>query len=416
MSAFPSARDVPLPVHGHHRAPDGSRRPAGIPGRLTPRQRVSYSATAIVLVLFYMGAARVQGASIEELFHRAQAASRENDYARAETLYRQVLAADPEMLAARVNLGLACYQQHKSREALTELHKALQTSPREFSALLFSGLAYIELTEYDRAQAVLEKARQVNDNDPLLYWALGSLAMVHNDARAAVPQLQRCVALAPDNQRCVWLLGTAYAILAYHEHAKPVAQAEYAARAESALHWMEERQPATALLHVFKGDVLAARQATAEALAEYQKAQEIDPQWPDIHLLIGSLLGLQGRSDEALAELKRQLELHPDDTRAMVELGSVYCRAAKFSEAVPFLKQALARDSNNYEANYRLGQAYVTLGQYALAIPSLERATVAGPDKSNPFYLLYRAYRTLKQPDKAAGALLKFKQLKAKGS
>jgi len=123
---------------------------------------------------------------------------------------------------------------HKSREALTELHKALQTSPREFSALLFSGLAYIELTEYDRAQAVLEKARQVNDSDPLLYWALGSLAMMHNDARAAVPQLERCVAVAPDNPRCVWLLGTAYAILAYHEHARPVAQAEYAARAESA--------------------------------------------------------------------------------------------------------------------------------------------------------------------------------------
>jgi predicted Zn-dependent protease len=82
---------------------------------------------------------------------------------------------------------------------------------------------------------------------------------------------------------------------------------------------------------------------------------------------------------------------------------------------VPFLKQALARDSNNYEANYRLGQAYVTLGQYALAIPSLKRATLANPDKSNPFYLLYRSYRTLKQPEKAASALQKFKQLKAKG-
>jgi len=402
-------------MHSRPSAPDRSRGPANIPTRLTLWHRVCHGAAAIVLVLFCAGAARGQGAAIEELFHQAQAASREKDYERAETLYRQVLAADSEMLAARVNLGLACYQQHRSREALTELHKALQTSPREFSALLFSGLAYIELTEYDRAQAMLEKARQVNDSDPLLYWALGSLAMMHNDARAAVPQLERCIAVAPDNPRCVWLLGTAYAILAYHEHARPVAQAEYAARAESALHWMEERQPGTALLHVFKGDVLAARQATAEALAEYQKAQEVDPQWPDIHLLLGSLLGLQGRLDEALAELKRQLKLHPEDTRALVELGSVYCRAAKFSEAVPFLKQALARDSNNYEANYRLGQAYVTLGQYALAIPSLKRATLANPDKSNPFYLLYRSYRTLKQPEKAASALQKFKQLKAKG-
>ena len=376
---------------------------------------VSRGASVIATVLWAVSASS-QGTSIEEIFHQAQAASRGNDHAQAEKLYRQILAADPGMLAARVNLGIACYQQHKSRDALTELHKALQTSPREFSALLFSGLAYIELTEYDHAQAVLEKARQVNDSDPLLYWALGSLAMMHNDAQAAVPPLERCVSLAPDNLRCVWLLGSAYAILAYHEHLRPAAQAEYASRAESALRWMEEHQPGTALLHVFKGDVFAARQATAEALAEYQTAQKMDPQWPDIHLLIGSLLGLEGHFEEAMTELKRQLQLHPGDTRAMVELGSVYCRAARFSEALPFLKQASARDRNNYEANYRLGQAYVSLGQYALAIPSLERATLASPDKSNPFYLLYRAYHALQQPEKAASALQKFKQLKANGS
>ena len=101
----------------------------------------------------------MEGASPEELFAQAQAASRNNDYATAERLYRQILAADPDILAARVNLGLACYFQHKTRDAATELQKALRASPREFSALLFSGLAYIDLAEYDRAQAVLERAQ-----------------------------------------------------------------------------------------------------------------------------------------------------------------------------------------------------------------------------------------------------------------
>ncbi len=119
MSAFPSAHDVPSLMHSRPSAPDRSRGPANIPTRLTLWHRVCHGAAAIVLVLFCAGAARGQGASIEELFHQAQAASREKDYERAETLYRQVLAADPEMLAAQVNLGLACYQQHKSREALS---------------------------------------------------------------------------------------------------------------------------------------------------------------------------------------------------------------------------------------------------------------------------------------------------------
>jgi tetratricopeptide (TPR) repeat protein len=323
------------------------------------------------------------------------------------------LAADPDILAARVNLGLAYYWQHKSREAVSELRKALQASPREFSALLFVGLAYIDLTEYDRAQQALEQARKINDSDALLYWALGSLAMMRNDAGAAVQPLERCVALAPGNVRCMWMLGSACAILAYREHQKPAVRADYEARVESALRWMEQHEPDTALLHVFKGDVLAARKATAEALAEYQRALAMDPRWPDIHLLIGSLLGLESRWDEALIELKRQLQDHPGDTRALVEMGSVYCRAAKFAEAVPFLQQALTRDSNNYEANYRLGQAYLSLGKYALAIPSLERAAQAQPEKGNPYYLLNRAYRAIRQPEKAAQALERFKRLKA---
>ena len=376
---------------------------------------IRYGALLIALSLAAPGA-HGQGVSTEELFRQAQAASRQNDYAGAERLYRQVLAVEPEILPARVNLGLACYWQHKSRDAVTELQKALQISPREFSALLFSGLAYIDLTDYDRAQKMLEQARQVNDNDPLLFWALGSLAMMHNDASAAVQPLERCVALAPGNVRCMWLLGSACAILAYREHQKPAVRADYEAHVESALHWMEQHEPDSALLHVFKGDVLAARKATDEALTEYKRALAIDPRWPDIHLLIGSLLGLESRWDEAQRELKRQLQEHPGDTRAMVEVGSIYCRAGNYADAVPFLKQALTRDGNNYEANYRLGQAYLTLGQNDPAILYLERATQANPEKSNPYYLLNRAYRTLRQPEKAATALERFKRLKAAGN
>ena len=368
----------------------------------------------VLLIWFFVATgASGQGISPEELFRQAQATSRQNDYAGAEKLYRQILAADPDTLSARVNLGLACYWQHKSREAVTELRKALQASPREFSALLFGGLAYIDLTEYDRAQQSLEQARQVNDSDPLLYWALGSLAMIHNDANAAVPLLERCRALAPDNVRCAWMLGTAYSILAYNEDQQPKGPNDYAARADSTLHWMEEHELDSALLHVFKGDVLAARKATDEALAEYRRALAIDPLWPDIHLLIGSLLGLESRWDEARTELKRQLQDHSGDTRAMVEMGSVYCRAGNYGDAVPFLKQALTRDSNNYEANYRLGQAYLTLGKYGQAILYLERATQAKPRKSNPYYLLNRAYRALHQPENAAMALERFRRLKA---
>src|SRR5439155_22450169 len=95
----------------------------------------SFGTTLLIFMLMLTsnrGSARNQFASSEELFRQAQAASREKDYSRAEKLYRQVLATDPQVLAARVNLGLACYWQHKSQAAVGELRNALQVSPRGF--------------------------------------------------------------------------------------------------------------------------------------------------------------------------------------------------------------------------------------------------------------------------------------------
>jgi tetratricopeptide (TPR) repeat protein len=359
---------------------------------------------------------RQQTQPLEEIFRQAQTASSKKDYAQAEKLYQRILDADPSILAARVNLGLACYWQRKNREAVGEFNRALQASPREFSALLFSGLAYLDLGEYVRAQRRLLAAARVRDMDPLLFWALGSLAMIHGDANGAVPLLERSLALEPNNPRAVWLVGQAYARLAYRKEEKPLVPVDYAELTNRALAWMEQRQPGSALLHVFRGDVLVARELTSEALAEYRQAQKIDPHWPDIHLMMGSLLGLMGQYDEAQAELEAQLRDFPGDPRALTELGGVQCRAGKYAAAVPYLERALQRDAASYEAHYRLGQALVSLGRNASAIPHLERAAELSPEKGDPYYLLNRAYRTMKNPQKAAWALEEFNRRKAANS
>jgi predicted Zn-dependent protease len=250
----------------------------------------------------------------------------------------------------------------------------------------------------------------------LLFWALGSLAMIHGDANGAVPLLERSLALEPNNPRAVWLVGQAYARLAYRKEEKPLVPVNYAELTERALAWMDQQQPDSALLHVFRGDVLASRMFTAKALDEYRQAQKIDPHWPDIHLMMGSLLGLMGQYDEAQAELEAQLRDFPGDPRALTELGGVQCRAGKYAAAVPYLERALQRDAASYEAHYRLGQALVSLGRNASAIPHLERAAELSPEKGDPYYLLNRAYRTMKNPQKAAWALEEFNRRKAANS
>jgi tetratricopeptide (TPR) repeat protein len=350
---------------------------------------------------------------LEEIFRQAQSASSAKDYAQAEKLYRRILAADPSILSARVNLGLALYWQRKNREAATELERALRENSKEFSSLLFSGLAYLDLGEYDRAQKQLLAAARVKDTDAILFWALGSLAMIHADSNNAVPLLERSLALDPNNVRAVWLLGQAYARLAYRKEERPLVPADYAELVEKSMRFVERQQPDGALVHVLRGDVLAARDLTSEALAEYQQAQKLDPHWPDLHLMMGSLLGLLGRWDEALAEERAQLKSFPGDPRALVELGSVYGRSGNYAAAIQPLEQALAHDAANYEAHYRLGQALVNLGRNREALSHLESAAALNPAKSDPCYLLHRAYRALNNPEMAARALAEFNRRKA---
>jgi len=373
---------------------------------------------AVVLPLLFFPARsataqQLPADSLGTLFHEAQAASRDTNYAEAEKLYRRILEAEPSNLSTRINLGLACYWQGKNREAVGEFEKALQVRPLEFSSLLFSGLACLNLGEYARARRALLKAHRVRDTDPLLFWALGSLAMIHGDTNHAVPLLERSVALDPQNVRAVRLLGQAYARLAYRKEEMPLVPVDYAALTEQALRWIEQRQPNSALAHVFQGDVLAARSLSSDALAEYRRALQIGPNWPDIHLLIGNLQGLLGRWDEALAELHEHLALFPGDPRALLEIGVISGRSGNYADAVPYLQQAVARDPGSYEARYRLGEAYVNLRKYAEAVPRLEEAWRLNPGESAPYYLLHRAYRALHNDERAAWAMEQFKARKS---
>jgi len=378
---------------------------------LTAAMAISIATTACAFLKAQASGSQSQ--SIEQMFNQAQAAAHRDDYPTAERLYQEILRTDPDMLPARLNLGLAFYWENKPDAALMHFERVLRVQPEEFSALLFSGLAYLDLGEYERARPKLLRAARVRDMDPLLFWALGSLAMNRGDVNAAVPLLERSVALDPRNPRAVWLLGQAYARLAYRKE-NPLVPVDYAALVQKTLAWMETTQPGTAILHVFQGDVLAARNLPSDALAEYQKALLLDPHWPDLHLLIGDLLDLLGRRDEAINELQTQLRSYPRDLRALVKLGVVYCHAGDYAAALPYLQQAVHGDPQGYDAQIYLGETYVNLKQYSSAIPPLERAIRLRPEKAEPHYLQYRAYKALHQTEKATQALAEFNERKVK--
>jgi tetratricopeptide (TPR) repeat protein len=60
-----------------------------------------------------------------------------------------------------------------------------------------------------------------------------------------------------------------------------------------------------------------------EAIREYEKALELEPQQPAIHRNLGMLLAKLGRYDEAVMHLRATLQIVPDEPAARETLDAI---------------------------------------------------------------------------------------------
>ncbi|MCX6575210.1 MAG: tetratricopeptide repeat protein [Candidatus Aminicenantes bacterium] len=80
----------------------------------------------------------------------------------------------------------------------------------------------------------------------------------------------------------------------------------------------------------------------AKALAEFQKAIELEPGNPDVFYNSGLLLFGLTRIDEALAHFEKALALRPDDAAYLEMAGRCYINKAYVPTAVEYLEKAKA--------------------------------------------------------------------------
>ena len=86
------------------------------------------------------------------------------------------------------------------------------------------------------------------------------------------------------------------------------------------------------------------------AIANYEKALKLIPEFPEAELQLGSAYQSLGKLDEAEAALRRAVSLRDDWSLALANLGSVLVKRGKFAEAETHLTKAIALDEQNFPA------------------------------------------------------------------
>jgi tetratricopeptide (TPR) repeat protein len=130
---------------------------------------------------------------------------------------------------------------------------------------------------------------------------------------------------------------------------------------------------------------------TDEALAHYNQALELDPNYGEAHYNLANALVRLGRVDEAIAHYEKAVELNPNNAMAYYNLGSVLVQNGREKEGITQYRKALELDPNNAGAHNNMGAALLRLGNLDEAMAHYFKALELNPGNPEANYNLANA-------------------------
>jgi eukaryotic-like serine/threonine-protein kinase len=108
------------------------------------------------------------------------------------------------------------------------------------------------------------------------------------------------------------------------------------------------------------------------AEADYQRALELNPNYPEAHQWLAYLYAAQDRFDEALAKFRHAQRLDPLSIAITANIGEILYRAGRYEEAIAQCEKALEMDAQYAKAFYWRTLAWLAAGKLTEAQTFLE--------------------------------------------
>lgn len=108
--------------------------------------------------------------------------------------------------------------EKKYQEALAEYERALDAEPKNVEALLLTGLAHANLSQFDKAISQTQKAAELDPSYSSFYH-LGMIYAIAGDSTKSLEAFDRALAVNPDSFMAEYQRGLVYANREEHEQA-----------------------------------------------------------------------------------------------------------------------------------------------------------------------------------------------------
>jgi tetratricopeptide (TPR) repeat protein len=164
-----------------------------------------------------------------------------------------------------------------------------------------------------------------------------------------------------------------------------------------AIHRMYEHAPGSYRVNEVSAEVFETQGKYAEAVAEYRKAIEKNPNGINLHYRLGRSLLLQSHDPAALQEARKEfqaeLAVNPRDAVCYYQIGQIFAAEQDKAQATAEFERALQLEPDFPEALIAVGKARADAKKYEEAAKLFSRAAELQPRSETARYNLMLAYR-----------------------
>ncbi len=326
--------------------------------------------------------------SVQVHEQKAQQYLKERQPLKAIPELRAVVAAEPQNVEARANLGVLLFFQGQPVEAVPNLKAAVDAQPELWKIRALLGIAERESGDDAAGRADLESAFPHTDELKLKIEVGQNLIESYaasDDLDKASDVIGTLLKLAPTDPA---LLYTSYRI-----HT----QMAVAAMTELALAAPDSAQTHQAMAHELQRD-----HDDAGTIANLKQALAIDPGLPGGHFELAEALHAsddQRLRAEAEAQYKLAIEANPSDPKAQSRMGDIEVEKGDLEAAKGYYQQALKLQPGSADAAIGLANVLSEQGKPNDALPLLLQVETADPTNILTHYRLSAVYRKLRRPE-----------------
>lgn len=359
----------------------------------------------VLLSVFSISAVSQQSADnqnqIELHEHLAQQYLSERKPELAIPELEKVVAADPDNVDARGNLGVLLFFQRKYADAVPQLKKAVQLNPKLWKIQALLGIGEVRTSDFGDARKDLEASfPQIQDKKLKVEVGLELVGLYNgsSDLEEAAGVITELKKDDPENPEILYAAYRTYADLS----------------GESMLE-LSLAAPDSAQLHQLLAHEETREGNTNAAIAQYKQAIAIDPQLPGVHFELAELLNTSQDpviKKQAEQEYRDAVAENPQDEKAISKLGEIAAQKGDVKQACDDYAKAVQLQPSDADAKLGLAKALLDMDQPDKALPLLEASVQLEPTNSNAHYRLATLYKKLGRTDDARREVELYKKYK----